>query len=132
MQGGRLLVLDPAMSLMGRLIYGVFHHEPLGFNLGFQSKPIDLKCPNELPYFAAQSSAHRIFVNLEIPELIEKWKIVSVEQITSFAYFASGGFRGRQLYPRCFLPVMRAFDKCIGFLPNLFAARLLVILEKTN
>ena len=27
---GRLIIFDPAMGLLGRIVYGLFHHEPLG------------------------------------------------------------------------------------------------------
>ena len=131
-QGGRLLILDPSMSFIGRFIYGFFHHEPLGFNVEFSSKPVDLVNPCELPYFAAQSSAQRLFVNREIPEILKNWNMLKVCQITSFAYLASGGFRRCQLYPRWFLGIVRAFDRLLGFFPSLFAARVLVILEKSN
>jgi hypothetical protein len=29
--GGRLLLLEPGMGTLGKFIYGLFHHEPLGF-----------------------------------------------------------------------------------------------------
>jgi SAM-dependent methyltransferase len=130
--GGRLLVMDPAMSATGRFVYGLFHHEPLGFRVGFQPKSVDLGNPADLPYFAAQSSAQRLFVRRESPELLLGWNILNVVQITSFAYLASGGFRGRQLYPDRMLPVVRAMDRLLGVFPRIFAARLLVVLEKSS
>jgi SAM-dependent methyltransferase len=129
--GGRLLVMDPAMSATGRFVYGIFHHEPLGFGTPFQARPVAEGNPAELPYFAAQSSAHRLLVHREVPELLVEWNRVKVLKITSFAYLASGGFRGRQLYPDNLLPMVRAFDRLLGRLPSLFAARLLIVLEKT-
>ena len=129
--GGRLLVMDPAMSATGCFVYGLFHHEPLGFQVGFQTKPVALNKPADLPYFAAQSSAQRLLVRRESPELLLGWKTLKILQITSFAYLASGGFRGRQLYPDQMLPVVRAMDRLLGVFPRLFAARLLVVLEKS-
>lgn len=128
--GGHLLVLDPAMSVTGRFVYGNFHHEPLGFKAEFKSKPIVMRNPSELPYFAAQSSAHRLLVRRELPELLEGWDVVKIVKITSFAYLASGGFRGRQLYPDIFYPIVRAIDRAFSFFPMLFAARLLIVLKK--
>jgi SAM-dependent methyltransferase len=128
--GGRLLVMDPAMSVIGRFVYGLFHHEPLGFPIRFQKMPVDLGNPADLPYFAAQSSAHRLLVHRELPDLLVEWNTVKALKITSFAYLASGGFRGRQLYPNSLLPLVRAFDRLLGILPSLFAARLLIVLEK--
>src|SRR5450432_4271355 len=34
-KGGRVIVFDPAISWTGRLIYGLFHHEPVGMDLPF-------------------------------------------------------------------------------------------------
>ena len=128
--GGRLLVMDPAMSAAGRFVYGLFHHEPLGFANRFQARPVAIGNPAELPYFAAQSSAHRLLVHREEPELLVDWSLVKVLKITSFAYLASGGFRGRQLYSDNLLPMIRAVDRLLGIFPSLFAARLLIVLEK--
>ncbi len=129
-RGGRLIVIDPAMSITGRIVYGLFHHEPLGFSYKFSSRPVRLNSPSDLPYFAAQSSAHRLLERRLLPELLREWKTVHIQKITSFTYLASGGFRGRQLYPSFALPLMRRIDELLGKWPDLFAARLLVVLEK--
>jgi SAM-dependent methyltransferase len=128
--GGRLLVMDPAMSLAGRFVYGLFHHEPLAFGVSFDPRPVPLPDVHGLPYFAAQSSATRLLVRREMPEMLQGWRMVSVTPVTSFAYLASGGFRGRQLYPDGFLPAMRLVDRVLGVFPSLFAARFLIVLEK--
>lgn len=128
--GGRLLVMDPAMSVAGRFVYGLFHHEPLGFGVTFEPKPVLLPDVDDLPYFAAQSSATRLLVRREIPEMLQGWRIVVIEPVTSFAYLASGGFRGRQLYSDGFLPVMRFVDRVLGVFPSLFAARFLIVMER--
>lgn len=129
-EGGRLIVMDPSMSPVGRFVYGAFHHEPLGFSVKFRPSPAKLEKPENLPYFAAQSSAHRLLRNREIPDLLRMWQIVDLKEIVSFAYLASGGFRGRQLYPDKMLPIIRRMDVLLSRWPALFAARLLVVLEK--
>jgi hypothetical protein len=127
---GRLIIFDPAMSLIGRLVYGLFHHEPLNFDTGFSSSPVPLPDLDSLPYFAAQSSAHRVFVKGEFPELLEKWHMEEICHLTSFAYLGSGGFRGRQWYPSSTLPLVRRIDRWLSRWPRIFAARLLVVLSK--
>ena len=129
-EDGRLIVMDPAMSPVGRFVYGAFHHEPLGFSVKFRPSPAKLEKPEALPYFAAQSSAHRLLRNREIPDFLRMWQIVDDKEIVSFAYLASGGFRGRQLYPDKMLPIIRRMDVLLSRWPALFAARLLVVLEK--
>jgi SAM-dependent methyltransferase len=128
--GGRLLVMDPAMSVAGRFVYGFFHHEPLAFGVSFEPKPVPISDVHNLPYFAAQSSATRLLVRCEMPEMLQGWRMVNVKPVTSFAYLASGGFRGRQLYPDGFLPAVRFIDRLLGIFPSLFAARFLIVLEK--
>jgi SAM-dependent methyltransferase len=128
--GGRLIIMDPAMSLTGHFVYGLFHHEPLGCDTVFASAPVTLDEHAKLPYFAAQSSAHRLLEKQEIPQLLDGWRVVDIEWITSFAYLASGGFRGRQLYPAGALPLVRSLDRLLGRWPKLFAARLLVVLTR--
>ena len=129
-EGGRLIVMDPCMSPFGRFVYGAFHHEPLGFSVQFNQLESNLEKMEDLPYFAAQSSAHRLLRNREIPELLRTWQIVDIKEIVSFAYLASGGFRGRQLYPDKMLPIIKRIDVLLSRWPALFAARLLVVLEK--
>jgi len=127
---GRLIIMDPAMSIAGRIVFGLFHHEPLGFKHTFSSRSVQLRSPSDLPYFAAQSSAHRLLERQLLPDLLRDWKTVHIQKITSFTYLASGGFRGRKLYPSFALPLMRRIDELLGRWPDLFAARLLVVLEK--
>ncbi len=128
--GGHLVLFEPDMSLTGRLVYGLAHHEPLGFAEAFPAHPVGIRNPAALPYFAAQSSAFRLFVRREVPEMLRGWSLTKVERITSFAYLASGGFRGPQLYPEKALPLLRALDRTLAVLPGLFSARLLVVLVR--
>jgi SAM-dependent methyltransferase len=127
---GRLILMEPAMSVCGRMVYGRCHHEPVGFGIPFSTRIADMTKPDSNRYFAAQSSAHRIFKNRELPALLEGWKMESIQQITSFAYWGTGGFSGPRLYPDLFYPVIHGLDKMLGFFPSLFSARLLITLKK--
>jgi SAM-dependent methyltransferase len=127
---GRVILLEPAMSVVGRMVYGSCHHEPLGFNTSLSDQLTDLSGPNSTPYFAAQSSAHRIFVRRELPGLLDGWEIRTIRPIISFAYLGSGGFRGPQLYPQAFYQLVKLADRILGLAPSLFAARLLVCISK--
>jgi SAM-dependent methyltransferase len=128
--GGRLVIFDPAMGLLGRIVYGLFHHEPLGLRdeicwwapAGF--------CPAEMTYYAAQGNAQRVFFSDEWIARLRDWRPVRKRLLAAVSYVASGGFSGRQLYPRSLLPVFRAIDHVAERVPALFATRLLVVLEK--
>jgi SAM-dependent methyltransferase len=128
--GGRVLVLEPAMSLVGRCVYGLCHPEPLGLRHTFPEAPSALAPAAKARYFAAQASCHRLLRNREIPALLGDWRFQRVEELVSFRYLAAGGFRSPQLYPDCCLPLLRALDRAASLAPTLFAARLFVVLEK--
>ena len=42
---GRVILLEPAMSVLGRFVYGHCHHEPLGFNTPMSDQLADLDAP---------------------------------------------------------------------------------------
>ena len=128
--GGRVILFEPGMSLLGRLIYGIFHPEPIGFEDQITWFAPDDWIADQDDYYAAQGNAHRIFLDGE--GLLDKktWKLIQAQRIASLSYVASGGFSGPQLYPRVFYPVMKTIDKMASLFPGIFATRLLVVLEK--
>jgi SAM-dependent methyltransferase len=127
---GRLIVFEPAMGLLGRLVYSLGHHEPVAFQ-----QPVHWFAPPDFqaddpPYFAAQSRAHRIFIQGEGREHLEGWRVIKTLPLASLAYLASGGFSKPQLCPAALHPCLRRLDAILSRLPSLFAVRLLVVLEK--
>lgn len=128
--GGRLIIFDPAMSLTGRLVYGLFHHEPVAMGLPITWDAPEGFRPENADYFAAQGSATRVFWRREDPGRLEAWLPVEVMPIPSFEYFATGGFSGPQLCGRTLSKVWRFLDRVLARWPNLFAGRLLVVLKR--
>lgn len=129
--GGRLLIFEPCMSLLGLLVYGVFHHEPLGLR-----QPITWCAPTgcnpeDADYYAAASNAWRLFCHSDRPQL-EGWSVIECERAAALSYVASGGFRATQLYPEALLPLLKRIDGLLDYLPALFATRLLVVLQKES
>ena len=128
--GGRLIVFDPAMSWTGRLIYGLFHHEPLGLGHAVTwDAPTGFK-PGDVDYFAAQGAATRIFWRRETPDRLASWDLVEATPLASFEYFATGGFSGRQIGGPGTFRLWRSLDRALSRWPNVFAARLLVVLKR--
>jgi len=128
--GGRLIIFDPAMGVLGRIVYGLFHHEPLGLRDKIRWwAPPDFS-PAEMTYYAAQGNAQRVFFSDAWRAQLGNWRTVRRSLWAAIPYVASGGFRGPQLYPRSLLPVVRAFDRAANYFPAVFATRLLVALEK--
>lgn len=95
--------MEPAMSALGCLVYGSCHHEPLCFDVKFNEQTKHPASVGFNCYIAAQFFAHRMFVKCEYPALINKWKLESVNRITSFAYWGTGEFSRALYYPESYL-----------------------------
>jgi SAM-dependent methyltransferase len=126
--GGRVIIFDPAMGLLGRLVYGAFHKEPLGLG----------ETPSWFPagdagdrdtYYAAQGNCWRMFYRRELPLPSPCWRVVAVRLRSALSYVASGGFSGPQLYPSFGYAPIRAAERLFDRFPSLFATRMLVVLE---
>jgi SAM-dependent methyltransferase len=129
--GGRVIIFDPAISLTGRLVYGLFHHEPIGMGLPITwDAPAGFN-PDDADYFAAQGAATRVFWRREAPQRLEGWELLEATPLPAFEYFATGGFSGPQLGVRGAFKLWRGLDRTFSRWPNLFAARLLVVLKRT-
>ena len=128
--GGRLVVFDPAMGLLGRCVYGLFHHEPLGLADEIQWRAPEDFSPDDMTYYAAQGNAQRVFFTDEFAAQLSDWSIVRRDLFAGLPYVASGGFRGPQLYPQRLHGLLAAVDRAADMAPKLFATRLLVALEK--
>ena len=128
---GRLVVFDPDVSVLGRVVYGVFHHEPLALHDPIAWTAPDGFEPDAAPYYAAQGNASRIFRSRRFErELARDWKTLEITRLSSLSYVASGGFRGRQLYPEALYGVMRRLDRLAGLAAPVFSTRLLVVMER--
>lgn len=128
--GGRVLIFDPFISLLGLMVYGVLHHEPINWR-----QTIDWNAPNgwdptQTDYYAAQGNATRIFFGRLTATLFKDWTIVTRRRYSAFSYVASGGYSRFQLYPDRFYPQMRALDAALDRIPVLFATRTLVVIQK--
>jgi SAM-dependent methyltransferase len=127
---GRVILFEPAMSMLGLIVYGLFHQEPVGYGRKIKwFAPGDFNC-DDAPYFAAQSIAGRVFFSGKYGERLSGWNVLEKKKIAAISYVASGGYSKPQLFPDSFLPFFMKVDKLCGFLPFLFATRLLVVLEK--
>lgn len=128
--GGRLILLEPGMGVLGKLIYGLFHHEPVGFGRPISwSAPLGFD-PENASYYAAQGNATRIFLFQEFRDELAHWRIVQLHQLPEFAYVASGGFSKPQIYPEAILPLIRKIENVFARWPRFSTTRLLIVLEK--
>jgi SAM-dependent methyltransferase len=129
--GGVVVLFEPAMGLLGRTVYGLFHHEPLGL-----SQPVDWAIPPNFnpadqTYYAAQGNCWRLAREFarRPPPALEGWEISRVQYYPALPYLLSGGFRGPQLFPDRALPVLQVLDRLLQPCPTLTASRMLVVLR---
>jgi SAM-dependent methyltransferase len=128
--GGQLIIFDPFISLLGLIVFGVYHPEPIGWRDEIVWNAPEGWSAHTLDYYAAQGNATRIFFGRMAKTLLKDWNIICRQRLASFSYAASGGYSGPQLYPDRLYPQMRKLDRLFYFLPGLFSTRMLVVLEK--
>jgi SAM-dependent methyltransferase len=128
---GRIVIFEPAMGLVGRFVFGHFHHEPLGLSDEIEwDAPADFSA-HDCAYYAAQGNASRVFGSADFENQLRMWRVVEIAYFSGFAYVATGGFRGPQLYPPGLSPCFNWMDSLLSRIPQL-ASRMLVVLEKTQ
>jgi SAM-dependent methyltransferase len=128
--GGRVIMMEPGLGLLGRMIYEWMHVEPVGKSEDIVwTAPHDWS-PNHVDYYAAQGNATWIFKRQKYTKELDAWNMIEKRQITALAYAASGGYSGPQLYPTRIYPFIKSLEKLLQLFPALFTTRLLVVLEK--
>jgi SAM-dependent methyltransferase len=130
--GGRLILFEPGMGLLPRLIMRLFHHEPLGFGQSIKWDAPQGFDPASHPYYAAQGNSWRAFVQKEglDQHVLPDWRMLHVGCKPGWAWLLCGGLRGPQLYPDVLLPAIRLLERGLSLLPSVFSGRLLVVLER--
>jgi hypothetical protein len=129
-KGGRVIMLEPCMSALGLLVYGILHDEPIAVTKNIEWDAPEGWSPKNIDYYAAQGNASRVFVGQSFRNKLGDWRTIRTQRHSAIAYAASGGFSKPQLYPTSALPLIRKLEKVLDLFPPLFATRLLVILEK--
>lgn len=129
--GGRLILVEPAASPLGRLIYGVFHHENVGYRDPIRwFAPPDFD-PAQHTYYAAQGNCWRLFARGQLPPEAAGWSLHHLERSAALPYVASGGFSRPQLYPDWAYSAIAAFGAGLDLAPSVFATRMIVALDRT-
>jgi SAM-dependent methyltransferase len=126
--GGRVVLLEPAISAFGRFVYGVLHHE--GVDMAYD---VERPAPDDA-----------LFANGGIPTLLfggraEVWRGVAPElrlvektALTGPSYLLTGGFSYPGILPAfAVAPLQRLEDRLVrGRLQRWLALRMLVVLER--
>ena len=129
-KNGRIIMIEPAMGLIPRIIYKIFHYEPNGFNLKINWNHIPKKIPSLNKYFAAQSIPWRAFFLKEF-NLRYRYKIKLIKPFSDFAFLLSGGYSYKAFYPKFLYSLIKLIDKILTSISiKIFSARMLIVLEK--
>lgn len=131
--GGRILIFEPAMGLIPRIIYFLFHHEPIGYfgDITWTPKPGEAFSQKE--YFASQARAWKIFYNNNYQDQLSNLSMIECKTWSDLCYLGSGGFSKRSLYPEKLYSTISYVDRILTKTSSyLFAARMLVILQKNS
>ena len=128
-KNGRVIMIEPAMGLIPRIIYKIFHYEPNGFNLKINWNSVVKKIPSANEYFAAQSIPWRLFFLREVN--LKRYKIKLIKPFSDFAFLLSGGYSYNSFYPITLYPFVKLIDKLLTYISiKIFSARMLIVLEK--
>lgn len=126
---GRLIIFEPYISIVGVLCYGCFHSEPIGMFRDISWTSESGRTFKDVPYYAQQGNATRIFFGGRYRQLLTDWVIQERSVMTSLSYVLSGGFSGPQLYPEHFYPMLLRLDRLASLAKGVFGTRLLVVLQ---
>lgn len=105
-KGGKIIMIEPANSNLGRFIYKRFHHEPFD-----ETGPREITAGNPLSN-SNQALPHIYFerdlelFTKEFPSL----KIKRIQYHTPFLYVLSGGVSRSAMLPNVLYPVARGFE----------------------
>jgi len=130
--GGRLVVLEPAITPVGRLLYAL-HNEPVDMSANpFEDGPLSV---NRRPFDANQAIGTLLVrsFNDELGEKVPEFKLIHRRWKGLVAYPLSGGFRRWTLLPYWMIEFLLKFEEyCLPWVGQLMACRLLIVFERVN
>ncbi len=120
---GRVILFEPYISLSSWPVYGLLHHEPVGFGT-----PLDLRDSLPLPrdYYASQGNATRLFFKKELANWPGDWTVFHAEAFACFSYLLSGGYSKPSVYPASCQDSLARLDQTLSRWPKVFGGRCLV------
>ncbi len=128
---GRLILIEPALTPVSKIIYSIFHHEPIIMN----ANPIE-DGPRETTRdsFEANSAIPTLIFN-KYRAVFEKTypalNVVKIYYFSLMAYPLSGGFQHWTLLPHWAVHTLLKFEnKIYPFVGKYIGFRLFVVLEK--
>jgi SAM-dependent methyltransferase len=131
--GGRLAMIEPAMTTLARRFYDYFHAEPVDMDAD-PFAPVAIN-PDRDPFDANQAIPTLLFATSaargRVEEVIPSLRVRSVGWLSLFAYPMSGGFQSWSLMPAALVGPMLAFEEQVPeAVRRQIAFRMMVVLER--
>ena len=129
--GGRVIMVEPGITPVSKLLYKMGHEEPveMGWDM---NDPCKVDADKD-PYDSNQAIPTILFKRDSQLFLatVKGFKINSSDWLSLFAYPLSGGFKSWSLLPYKWVhSILKIEEKILPFLGSLMAFRLMVVLEK--
>jgi ubiquinone/menaquinone biosynthesis C-methylase UbiE len=131
--GGRLVMIEPAMTTVARRFYDWFHEEPVDMNVN-PFAPVTIN-PHRRPFDANQAIPTLLFADPRarrfLEQIVPSLQVRAVEWHSLFAYPMSGGFQKWSLLPAPLVGPMLALEGKIPVpMRKHVAFRMTVVLER--
>ena len=128
--GGRVIIMDPYISVRSWPVYHFLHPEPVDFD----QDPLVLSPmqPGRKPFDANQAISTILFErsSRRFHELYPGLKKLRHHRLAFFAYPLSGGFEHPSLIPTLMIRPILALERFLSVLSRCLAFRIFVVLEK--
>lgn len=131
--GGRLAMMEPAMTALARTFYDRFHEEPVDMKADpFAAVEVN---PDRDPFDANQAIPSLLFATeaarQRLEQTIPSLRVRSVDWLSLFAYPLSGGFQNWSLMPPPLVAPTLALERMVpAAIRKHLAFRMIVVLER--
>lgn len=129
--GGRIILIEPAITLISSLFYRHFHPEPVDMSVDpFKQVKLD---PGRKPFDANQAIPTLLFRDRygQFATIFPQHQLIELDWMSLFAYPLSGGFRPWSLIPiRLVDPLLDVEQVLPQWMRKLMGFRMLIVLEK--
>jgi SAM-dependent methyltransferase len=131
--GGRLAMMEPAMTPLARRFYSRFHEEPVDMSADpFEPAAVN---PHRDPFDANQAIPTLLFATeaarRRVEHTVRSLRVRSVEWLSLFAYPMSGGFRDWSLISAAMVrPILEIEERVPEAVRKRAAFRMMVVLQR--
>jgi SAM-dependent methyltransferase len=130
--GGRIVLLEPYISLLSRLIYGLFHPEVVDMSVDPFARAAGRE--DKDPFASNQAVPTLIFCQgrgRRFAAMFPQLAVIRLERFAGLSYPATGGFSRSPLLPMPLWRALFALDNLLPrFLFRFFGFRLFVVIER--